>query len=56
MAVELRDGVEATHQLRAVATIVAAQLATMLTPGSVTSVSQVAAGHTAGEDATAGKP
>ena len=56
MAVELRDGVEATPQLRAVATIVAAQLATMLTPGSVTSVSQVAAGHTVGEDVTAGKP
>ena len=55
MAVELGDGVEATPQLRAVATIVAAQLATMFTPGSVTSVSQVAAGHAAAEDATAGK-
>ena len=55
MAVELGDGVVATPQLRAVATIVAAQLATMFTPGSVTSVSQVAAGHAAAEDATAGK-
>jgi hypothetical protein len=36
MAVELREGVEATPQLRAVATILAAQLATMLMPGSVT--------------------
>ena len=33
MAVELREGVEATPQVRAVATIVAAQLATMFTPG-----------------------
>jgi hypothetical protein len=55
MAVELRDGVEATPQLRAVATIVAAQLATMLTPGSVTSAAQVAAGHAAAQDATAGR-
>ena len=55
MAVELRDGVEATPELRAVATIVAAQLATLLTPGSVTSVAHVAAGHAAAEDATAGR-
>ena len=40
MAVELREGVEATPQLRAVTTIVAAQLATMLTPGSVTAARQ----------------
>jgi hypothetical protein len=55
MAVELRDGVEATPELRAVATIVAAQLATMLTPGSVTSVAHVAAGYAAAEDVTAGR-
>ena len=55
MAVELRDGVEATAELRAVATIVAAQLATMFTPGSVTSAAHVAAGHAAAEDATAGR-
>jgi hypothetical protein len=42
MAVELREGVEATQQLRAVVTIVAAQLATMLTPGSVTAARQAA--------------
>jgi hypothetical protein len=42
MAVELRDGVEATPELRAVATIVAAQLATMFTPGTLTSASQPA--------------
>ena len=55
MAVELRDGVEATAQLRAVAMIVAAQLATLFTPGSVTSAAHVAAGHAAAEDATAGR-
>jgi hypothetical protein len=54
MAIELREGVEATPQLRAVATILAAQLATMFTPGSVTSVSHVAAGHAGAADATAG--
>jgi hypothetical protein len=42
MAVELREGIEATPQLRAVATIVAAQLATMLTPGPVTAARQAA--------------
>ena len=42
MAVELREGVEATPQVRAVATIVAAQLATMFTPGAVTSAVQSA--------------
>ena len=36
MAVELREGVEATPQVRAVATILAAQLATMFTPVAVT--------------------
>jgi hypothetical protein len=55
MAVELREGVEATPQVRAVATIVAAQLATMFTPGSVASAPQPAAGHAALEDATAAK-
>ena len=40
MAVELREGVEATPQVRAVATIVAAQLATMFTPGAVTTTAQ----------------
>jgi hypothetical protein len=35
MALELRDGVEPTAQVRALATIVAAQFATMFTPGSV---------------------
>ena len=43
MAIELREGVEATPQVRAVATIVAAQLATMFTPGAVTSAVQAAA-------------
>ena len=37
MAVELREGVEASSQVRAVTTIVAAQLATLFTPGAVTS-------------------
>jgi hypothetical protein len=55
MAVELREGVEATPELRAMTTIVAAQLATMFTPGSVTSVAHVAASHAAAEDATAGR-
>ena len=55
MAVELREGVEATPQVRAMATIVAAQLATMFTPWSVTSTPQVAAGHAAAEDAASGK-
>jgi len=32
MAVELREGVEATDHLRAVATILGAQLATLFTP------------------------
>jgi hypothetical protein len=54
MAVELREGVEVTPQVRALATIVAAQLATMISPGSVASASQVAAGHAVAEDATAG--
>ena len=40
MAVELREGVEATPQVRAVATIVAAQLSTMFTPGAVTTAVQ----------------
>jgi hypothetical protein len=55
MAVELREGVEATPQVRAMATIVAAQLATMFTPWSVTSTPKMAAGHAATEDATSGK-
>jgi len=55
MAVELREGVEATPQVRAMATIVAAQLATMFTPWSVTSTPQMAAGHAAAEDAASGK-
>jgi hypothetical protein len=37
MAVELREGVEASSRVRAVTTIVAAQLATLFTPGAVTS-------------------
>ncbi len=40
MAVELREGVEATPQVRAIATIVAAQLATMFTPGVVTTTAE----------------
>jgi hypothetical protein len=47
MAVELREGVEATPQVRAVASILAAQLATMFTPGSVSSA-PLAAVQTAG--------
>jgi len=35
--VELRKGVEATPQVRAVASIVASQLAAMFTPGTVAS-------------------
>jgi hypothetical protein len=54
MAVELREGVEATPRVRALAIIVAAQMATMISPGSVASASQVAAGRAAAEDATAG--
>jgi len=40
MAVELREGVEPTPQVRAVATILAAQLATMFTPGPVVGQAQ----------------
>jgi len=40
IAVELREGVEPTPQVKAVATILAAQLATMFTPGSVVSQAQ----------------
>jgi hypothetical protein len=40
MAVELREGVEPTPQVKAVATILAAQLATMFTPGSVVGQAQ----------------
>jgi len=43
MAVELREGVEATPQVRAVATILAAQLATMFMPGSGTTAPKAAA-------------
>jgi hypothetical protein len=55
MAVELREGVEVTPHVRAIATIVAAQLATMFTPGPVTAAPQAAAGAPAGENAVAGK-
>ena len=48
MAVELREGVEPTPQVRAVATIVAAQLATLFTP------SAAAPPAAAGADARAG--
>ena len=43
MAIELREGVEATPQVRAVATILAAQLATMFMPGAVTAAPKAAA-------------
>ena len=57
MAVELREGIETTPQLRAVATIVAAQLATLFTPGAVESVAQQAAAvRAAGKGAVATKP
>jgi hypothetical protein len=52
MAVELREGVEPTPQVKAVATILAAQLATMFTPGSVVSQA-VPAGAAAGRDVSA---
>jgi hypothetical protein len=51
MAVELREGVEATPQVRAVAAIIAAQLATLFTPGAGSSAP---AGH-AGQDSAAGR-
>ena len=53
MAIELREGVEATPQVRAIATIVAAQLATMFTPGSAQSApvgASPAAGGPVGPD------
>ncbi|MCU0255485.1 MAG: hypothetical protein MUF60_01965 [Vicinamibacterales bacterium] len=54
MAVELREGVEPTPQVKAVATILAAQLATMFTPGSVVSQAQPApAGAAAGRGSAA---
>ena len=43
MAIELREGVEATPQVRAVATILAAQLATMFMPGAVTAAPKAVA-------------
>lgn len=43
MAVELREGVEPIPQVRSVAAILAAQLATMFTPGSVVNQPQPAA-------------
>jgi len=43
MAVELREGVEPTPQVKAVATILAAQMATMFTPASAESQAQPAA-------------
>jgi len=57
MAVELREGVEATPQVRAVATIVAAQLATMFTPASAPSAplaASSAAGGPARQDSATG--
>ena len=57
MAVELREGVEPTPQLRAVATIVAAQMATMFAPGSVSSApagASPSAGGPARPDSAAG--
>ncbi len=51
MAVELREGVEPTARVRAVATILAAQLATMFTPGSAAPQPQAVAG--AGRGASA---
>ena len=57
MAVELREGVEAAPQVRAVATIVAAQLATLFTPGAVVSAApQTVAARAAGEGAVAVQP
>ena len=53
MAVELREGVETTPQVRAVATIVAAQLATMFTPAQVSSAP--AAGGQSRADSAAGR-
>jgi hypothetical protein len=53
MAVELREGVEATPQVRAVATIVAAQMATMFTPAQVSPAP--AAGGPARADSAAGR-
>jgi hypothetical protein len=43
MAVELREGVDPLPQVKSVAAILAAQLATMFTPGSVVSQPQPAA-------------
>jgi hypothetical protein len=54
MAVELREGVDATPQIRAIATIVAAQMATMFTPGSVTSMAQAAVTTPASASTAAG--
>jgi hypothetical protein len=59
MAVELREGVEPTPQVRAVATIVAAQLATMFTPGSMPAAPRAEAapaGAGGGQSAAAGRP
>jgi hypothetical protein len=54
MAIELREGVDATPQIRAIATIVAAQMATMFTPGSVTSMAQAAVTTPASASTAAG--
>jgi hypothetical protein len=43
MAVELREGVEPTPRVKAVATILAAQMATMFTPASAESQAPPAA-------------
>lgn len=53
MAIELRGGVAASPQARAVATIVASQLATLFTPGAVASAPQTAAAASSGDDAAA---
>jgi hypothetical protein len=53
MAVELRGGVDPMPQVKAVAAILAAQLATMFTPGSVVSQPQPAAAGVGGVPASA---
>jgi hypothetical protein len=58
MAVELREGVEPGPQVRAVAAIVAAQLATMFTPGAMAGAPQAETAPAAagpGQDVAAGR-
>jgi hypothetical protein len=55
MAIELREGVEPTPQVRAVATIVAAQFATMFAPNQATPAPREAVVEAVAENVAAGE-